>query len=228
MSRTNRTSARPLSADIGGSTPHANVWARLPTRVETLETRTLLSVSIVTDHPLATQPSGPTQIVQYNGSAYFVAYAPSPGFWQSDGTSAGTSLIRPFNGPVGFGSDRGEAVSGGVLYLSAAFDGNGTELWKTDGTPAGTVLLKDINPGPASSSPKELTDVNGTLFFTANEPTHGWELWKSDGTGPGTVLIKDIVPSTASSSSPQELTNVDGTLFIYCAAWHRRHGAMEE
>ena len=35
----------------------------------------------------------------------------------------------------------------------------------------------------------------------------------SDGTGAGTLLVKDIKPGPA-SSSPDELTNVSGTLFF--------------
>ena len=43
-------------------------------------------------------------------------------------------------------------------------------------------------------------------------------MWKSDGTEPGTVLVKDIYPGTIGpypySSSPNFLTDVDGTLFF--------------
>ena len=40
-----------------------------------------------------------------------------------------------------------------------------------------------------------------------------YELWKGDGTVEGTVPVMDINLGSA-SSSPSELTNVDGTLFI--------------
>src|SRR5207253_1263052 len=52
--------------------------------------------------------------------------------------------------------------------------------------------------------------------------THGYELWQSDGTASGTVLVGDINPGSA-SSSPSDLTNVNGTLFF--AADDGSHGA---
>ena len=42
----------------------------------------------------------------------------------------------------------------------------------------------------------------------------GQELWKSDGTAAGTTLVKNIRPGSGTSSSPRELTNVNGTLFF--------------
>ncbi|MCP4626767.1 MAG: hypothetical protein GY850_25155, partial [bacterium] len=48
--------------------------------------------------------------------------------------------------------------------------------------------------------------------------TDGDELWKSDGTESGTVMVKDIYPGIGdygpNSSSPQNLTDVNGRLFF--------------
>ncbi|MBR9970880.1 ELWxxDGT repeat protein [Magnetospirillum sulfuroxidans] len=51
------------------------------------------------------------------------------------------------------------------------------------------------------------------MFFAATDGTNGTELWKSDGTAVGTVMVKDINPGS-SSSSPNHLTNVNGTLYF--------------
>ena len=102
----------------------------------------------------------------------------------------------------------------GKVYFSANDGTHGQELWKSNGRALGTKLVMDINPlGTRSSSPMELTSVGSTLFFTAFERTHGRELWKTDGTAAGTVLVRDIIPGRT-SSTPEQLTNVDGTLFF--------------
>src|SRR5262249_40933905 len=75
-----------------------------------------------------------------------------------------------------------------------------------------------------------LADVNGTLFFAADDGMHGTELWRSDGTAVGTTLVKDLYPGGftgayggyyLNSSSPSNLTDVNGTLFFTAAdaAW---------
>ena len=85
---------------------------------------------------------------------------------------------------------------------------------------SGPILVKDIFPGPFGSAfPQNFTNVNGTLFFTASDGSSGFELWKSDGTAAGTVCVADINPGYFSttgpvSSSPGNLTNVNGTLFF--------------
>ncbi|HVC93403.1 MAG TPA: ELWxxDGT repeat protein [Pirellulales bacterium] len=74
-------------------------------------------------------------------------------------------------------------------------------------------ILAQINGAPASSDPHDIVVVGNEAFFAATDQGHGTELWKSDGTAAGTVLVKDIVPGTA-SSNPENLTNVNGTLFF--------------
>jgi ELWxxDGT repeat protein len=169
----------------------------------------------------------------------FAAYHPSYGqeLWKSDGTEAGTVLVKDINttanpyeplAAVGGGVPMGDTLGSSPqniteadgVYFFAADDGvHGTELWKSDGTDAGTVLVKDIFPGkdvdgfPNDSSPYNFTVVNNTLFFTAYNDTYGSELWKSDGTTAGTVLVKDIYTGT-SGSNPSYLTAISGTLYF--------------
>jgi ELWxxDGT repeat protein len=171
--------------------------------------------------------SNPSSLTNVNGTLYFTADDGRNGeqLWRSDGTNNGTVLVR--NIGSGFSPPSSLMNMNGTLYFTADDGTNGTELWKSDGTAAGTVLVKDIRSGSSSAFPSSLTNVNGTLYFKADDGTNGTELWKSNGTATGTVMVKDIAPGVVSftdpffnyysyprSSSPSELTNVNGTLYF--------------
>ena len=149
--------------------------------------------------------------------------------WTSDGTAAGTVMLKDIN-PGDSNSNttfqflNPPTVANGTLYFTANDGAHGVELWKSDGTAAGTMMVKDINPGSSTSFPSffpQLTNINGTVYFEADDGVHGVELWKTDGTADGTVMVKDIDPGP-NSSSPGALMNVGGTL--YFAADDGAHG----
>jgi ELWxxDGT repeat protein len=180
--------------------------------------------------------ASPRALTAVNNTLYFVAEdARGHELWKSDGTPAGTVMVKDIvpgpAGAFGYGSSGvysppSLAAMNGILYFGADDGVHGFELWKSDGTAAGTVLVADIYPGyyyetsPNSSAPQELLGVNGTLYFSASDEYAGRELWKSDGTEAGTTLLTDIEPGfetyveTFNSSSPAELTNVNGTVFF--------------
>jgi len=135
----------------------------------------------------------------------------------TDGTTAGTFLVKDINANTGASADpRNLVVAGGVTYFVATDGMTGRELWKTDGTAVGTVMVKDIWPGSEGSNPSDLTAVGSTLYFSANDGAMGVELWKSDGTDAGTVLVKDILPGSG-SVSPRGLIAVGSTLYFSAA-----------
>ncbi len=134
--------------------------------------------------------------------------------WKSDGTDAGTVIVKDIN-PNDSSNPSNLTDIGGRLFFTADDGSNGRELWKSDGTEAGTFLIEDINSGSASSNVDNLTDVNGTAFFTAEDGSNGTELWKSDGTESGTSLVKDIFAGSG-SSNPDNLTNVNGDSVFHC------------
>jgi ELWxxDGT repeat protein len=172
-----------------------------------------LTPQMVLDINSTSPGSNPSQLVVVGSTTYFVADDGVGGMelWKSDGTTAGTVMLRGFEGTIDHGP-RSLTNVNGTLFFSAFDSTHGIELWKSDGTAAGTVLVKDIDPGSDWSRPSYLTNVNGTLYFSAYNPTSGTELWKSDGTTTGTVLVKDVYAGGA--SSPGNLTNVNGTLFF--------------
>lgn len=132
--------------------------------------------------------------------------------WKSDGTNAGTVLLKNINAGTDSSSpDYFQLVNNTILF-SAKDAVHGDELWKTDGTAAGTVLLKDINPGPASSTSFELFPgfsfpvfkgfhiFNNKVYFTATGGISFGEMWTSDGTAANTTLLKDILPMASFSN----------------------------
>lgn len=199
---------------------------------------TMLLKNIKAESSTATDPrssSYPTELSNLNGTLVFQAsnhFYDAPGYggvvnnkelWVSDGTSAGTVLLKEINPVDAFsGSDPNQLTVTGTTLFFRARDNNltGNELWKTDGTSAGTVLVKDINPGsyaansPKSSNPTGLVNVGGTLFFSAkNSDGNNIELWKSDGTSGGTVAVSNVLG--ADGIEPRNLANINGTLFFW-------------
>ena len=146
-------------------------------------------------------------LISVNGIVYFVAQSfsfTSGGreLWKSDGTDAGTTLVKDIY--PGYGSGFGYSSNvrltnvNGTLYFAADDGTHGFELWKSDGTEAGTVLVKDIQPGINSAFdinyPTSMLNVDGKVYLTANDGIHGYEIWTSDGTASGTTLLKDVQP----------------------------------
>jgi ELWxxDGT repeat protein len=91
--------------------------------------------------------------------------------WVSDGTAAGTGLLREFKeGAAGAwdGSYFTTAVLNGRAYFEAEDAGHGREVWVTDGTDAGTKLFADLVPGANSSYPWVFTVAGQNVYFLAN------------------------------------------------------------
>ena len=132
------------------------------------------------------------EFTNVNGTLFFVANDGThrTELWKSDGTAAGTVLVKDIDSRPYSGSYPAHLTNvNGTLFFTAnnGLDDAGVELWKSDGTADGTTLVADFPPAGVDSYLDNLTDVNGTLFFTVNDGTHGNELWKSDGTAAGTV-----------------------------------------
>ncbi|WP_322874219.1 MULTISPECIES: ELWxxDGT repeat protein [Microcystis] len=97
--------------------------------------------------------------------------------WKSDGTAAGTVLVKDIRPGYSSSLPRYLTAVGNTLYFTAFDDVNGEELWKSDGTAAGTVLVADIRPGSNGSNPRNLRVVGSTLYFSANDGVNGYDLW---------------------------------------------------
>ena len=177
--------------------------------------------------------SGPGALTALNDRVLLFAADDGSGhgqeLWESDGTAAGTTMVKDVNpGPASSLSsndtDSGNTqnaltVVNGVAYFSADDGAHGQELWKSDGTALGTKLVRDIDPGAATSSPQSLTNVDGTLYFVAHDRSGSNQLWKSDGTAGGT----SVVPAqTSPSPAPTPTPTPAPTIIAERAIFHRR------
>jgi ELWxxDGT repeat protein len=157
------------------------------------------------------------ELTSYKGMLIFRATDGAHGveLWKSDGTAAGTKMVKDIN-PGGADSfPYGFTNVGSTLFFFADDGTHGAELWKTNGTAAGTKLVKDIRPGSDQSFPTDGESFKKALFFTANDGVHGSELWKSNGTAAGTKMVKDIRHGSAGSQDQMaQKKTVGNTLFF--------------
>ncbi|WP_188113361.1 hypothetical protein [Nocardioides humilatus] len=130
--------------------------------------------------------------------------------WVSDGSSAGTKMLRNLDPEPGVPSNPSQLTDvGGTLFFSADVGGD-RELYKSDGTAAGTRIVRNVNL-TQDTLPLGLTAYNGKLYFSGRNNFDA-ELYVSDGTFAGTKLVKDIYNQGA--SSPTGLTVAGGFLFF--------------
>jgi ELWxxDGT repeat protein len=104
--------------------------------------------------------------------------------WRSDGTTAGTVLVRDLFPGFLPSSPIGLTAAAGRLYFSADDGVHGRELWQSDGTADGTRLVEDVAPGAESSSPSGITTTTDRLYWSADDGLHGRELWSLPLSGP--------------------------------------------
>jgi len=150
--------------------------------------------------------SNPQNMYLVDNKIFFLARTVAEGleWWVTDGTPAGTRLLKDINPGVG---DAVMAYSPSYswqnrFYFSASDDTHGLELWVSDGSTAGTHMVKDImsyGQGLVGGShPNQFIAYNNRLYFIAEDSLHGMELWSTDGTEANTGMVKDINPQGAS------------------------------
>ncbi|MBK8294982.1 MAG: hypothetical protein IPK93_09510 [Solirubrobacterales bacterium] len=149
-------------------------------------------------NPAGFNSGGPGNLVNVNGTLFFVANSDFPSDntyerWKSGRTTAGTELVYDLQGCPTCDISNMQAI-GDKLYFSFDDGVNGRELWTSDGSFFGTKMVKDINPGLNDSKPGGLFEYNGLLYFKANDGVVGIELWRTDGTEAGTELFLDLRP----------------------------------
>jgi ELWxxDGT repeat protein len=173
---------------------------------------------------IAAGPYGYDSLRGVAGLLFFRSGDPANGYelWKSDGTPAGTAIVKDINPGPNHSQPSSLTDVNGTLFFSAEDGVNGRELWKSDGTAAGTVMVRDIRSGPTGSDPSLLTPSGSEVFFSADDGVTGRELWKSDGTPFGTRLVEDI-EAGPNWSAPDGI--VPGPLGVFFTAYRGDIGA---
>ncbi|HLO39505.1 MAG TPA: GC-type dockerin domain-anchored protein [Phycisphaerales bacterium] len=132
----------------------------------------------------------------------FAANVNNSGFelWVSDGTPAGTRLLKSLNNGSASGVGT-QFISDGAFVYFVGIEPTGDSLWRTDGTEAGTVRLADPRPDTSQSASITIRAVNqGSVLYSAADFAHGAELWFADGSPDSTTLLADASPGQTSSA----------------------------
>ncbi|MBI1320031.1 MAG: hypothetical protein GC168_13965 [Candidatus Hydrogenedens sp.] len=131
----------------------------------------------------------------------YLGAVPELQLWKSDGTTAGTEVVRRFSGIeyVDEGAVNDLVAADTRVFFVLWSTEHGRDLWTSDGTEAGTLLVKGLLPGEDDSFITYPIALGNQLLFFADDGLHGNELWASDGTSEGTRLVKDITEGRSST-----------------------------
>jgi ELWxxDGT repeat protein len=142
-----------------------------------------------------------------------------PGWlFRSDGTAAGTILVRGLNGSCGSVWVRALVQLNHLIFFVDGDTTSACALWRSDGSVEGTVRLGDItsdNLAPGVRNTYMFSSIAGKVLFSTSETGTGQELWVSDGTTEGTSLFQDLAPAEL-SSDPRNIV-IAGSRILFSA-----------
>ncbi len=151
----------------------------------------------------------PTELCAKGSTVFFSAYSPYSGreLWKSDGTLAGTDLVKDMVPGDKDSEIRFTFLINGDIYFFCLTDSSGFWLWKSDGTEAGTAKVVSLGGSFPEQNP---VNVGGVMYWSAMGADGIGELWKTDGTEAGTVILKRFGPTYV----PDKLAAVGGFLYF--------------
>lgn len=162
----------------------------------------------------ATTGSNPSLLTVVESNIYFSANDGVVGseLWKSDGTNAGTSLLKDVEPGSAGSSISNIVVANKQIVFSAITSAAGQELWYSDGTQATTNIAGDIAPGISSSVPSRAFLHDYTVFFGATNDTVGREIFSALLNSPPTDIAStpsSIAENSAIGTVVGALTTVD-------------------
>ena len=132
-------------------------------------------------------PNAGVALTVVGSKLFFAGRDTSTGYelWVTDGTKAGTHIVRDINPGPASGAGTGNMVVVGSRVLFESIQGNGTNIWVSDGTEAGTQPLGGLKQIDPHEAPLQHTATSGGyvyfVFYHA--------LWRTDGTDAGTTQL---------------------------------------
>jgi ELWxxDGT repeat protein len=163
--------------------------------------------------------SYPSNFTELNNRLYFTADDGVNGreLWVTDGTTAGTQLVRDINpdSTYGYNSYPPDSLTAfnNKLYFTTGNIVDGEKLWVTNGTAAGTQLVANIsinNNDSIFSFPTELTVVGNELFFAADDGTTGNELFKLTFDGSATITGTNRSDNLSGTTNADKIEGLNG------------------
>ena len=173
-------------------------------------------------------------LTESGGELFFVADDGTSGFelWKSDGTTAGTVLVKDIN-PGGVGSIPVDFTEiGGELFFVANDGTTGLELWvvrpNIEGIIARLQAIVDNNPGPCADKAQDALANAQSAFdeFSIPPPDNQAALGNiegavgdleaalSDGVCPGTVPLTDLMDILAGIARAVTVEAIDDAIAL--------------
>lgn len=148
-----------------------------------------------------------TQIRIVNGTLYFRGNANQ--LWQTDGTAAGTKLLRKFSFPTTFAPTEiqlWQPLNDGILI--GAFDGT-TQMWSlwyaTGGQVTQIPIQSKILAALAFTTTPTVQPFGNTVLFCGNTPQYGSELWRLDFIDAHNLSVQAVATQFATPDSASTL-----------------------
>ena len=173
-------------------------------------------------NPVITAGTGYTCLKAVGDNYYFSAYDDTNGFelWKSNGTSAGTQLVKNINQTKGSSNPQQFAGINNNIFFTANDIKYGREIWKTDDITYSTQLYADFNNGIADGTQivygSDVTCMvpfnNAIIVQVANT------LMKIDGVNPPIIINKVNLTNPLNP----EFTKYSSRLFY--SGWNENYG----
>lgn len=159
--------------------------------------------------------SMPDWLTPIEDQLFFSATTAAQGreLWKTDGTFAGTQLVKDIAADAASSDPEELTEHDGVLYFTAQAASGARTLWRSDGTAAGTLPVTVEHEGSPGVDPFGLASTSLGLVFAANTTVTGTELWLLEPSGTSARLIADIEPGpdgavlALSSDVPRKLNH---------------------